>query len=117
MDKVFFERIKVLIKIAVPSYKTKEALYLVVLTGLLVIRTYMSIWLADVNGQVVKAIVNRNFAEFVRRVREQCSKECVSVDIRPDDVCDPFLRSQLCDGVLQQAPRHGLPQTPHLILP
>ena len=50
VDKVFFERIKVLLKIAIPSYKTKEALYLAVLTGLLVIRTYMSIWLADVNG-------------------------------------------------------------------
>ena len=50
MDQVFIDRIKELIKIAVPSYKTKEALYLVVLTCLLVIRTYMSIWLADVNG-------------------------------------------------------------------
>ena len=62
------ERIKVLIKLAVPSYKTKEALYLAVLTGLLVIRTYMSIWLADVNGQVVKAIVNKDFQEFLKRV-------------------------------------------------
>lgn len=50
MDKVFFERIKCLLKIAVPSYKSREAVYLVILTGLLVIRTYMSIWLADVNG-------------------------------------------------------------------
>jgi ABC transporter transmembrane region 2 len=70
---VFFERIKILIKIAIPSYKTKEALYIFVLTGLLVIRTYMSIWLADVNGQVVKSIVNRNFGEFVRRVSDLTS--------------------------------------------
>jgi hypothetical protein len=27
---------------------------------LLVIRTFLSIWLADVNGNIVKAIVNRN---------------------------------------------------------
>ena len=52
----------------VPSYNTKEAFYLVILTGLLVMRTYLSIWLADVNGQVVKAIVNRNFSEFLKRV-------------------------------------------------
>ncbi len=65
---MFLERIKQLIKIAVPSYKTKEALYIAVLTGLLVVRTYLSIWLADVNGQVVKAIVNRNFSEFIRKV-------------------------------------------------
>lgn len=61
-------RIKELIKIVVPSYKTKEAFYLVILTGLLVMRTYLSIWLADVNGQVVKAIVNRNFSEFLKRI-------------------------------------------------
>jgi ATP-binding cassette subfamily D (ALD) protein 3 len=52
----------------VPSWKTKEVLYIAVLTGLLVLRTYMSIWLADVNGQVVKAIVKRDFSEFIRRV-------------------------------------------------
>jgi len=60
VDKEFFARIKKLLKIAVPSYKSREAAYIVILTGLLVIRTYMSIWLADVNGQVVKAIVNRS---------------------------------------------------------
>ena len=65
---MFLARIKELLKIAVPSYKTKEFVYLVVLTGLLVVRTYLSIWLADVNGQVVKAIVNRNFSEFLKRV-------------------------------------------------
>jgi hypothetical protein len=68
VDKVFLARIKELVKIAIPSYKTKEALYVVVLTGLLVVRTYLSIWLADVNGQVVKSIVNRNFSEFIKRV-------------------------------------------------
>jgi len=52
----------------VPSYKSREAIYIVILTGLLVVRTYMSIWLADVNGQVVKAIVNRNLPEFLRKV-------------------------------------------------
>jgi ATP-binding cassette subfamily D (ALD) protein 3 len=28
----------------------------------------MSIWLADVNGRVVKAIVNKSFPEFVQRI-------------------------------------------------
>ena len=61
----------------VPSYKTKEAFYLVILTGLLVMRTYLSIWLADVNGQVVKAIVNRNFSEFLKRV-----SRCANFNVR-----------------------------------
>jgi hypothetical protein len=50
---VFLERIKKLIRIVVPSWNTKEALYLVVLTGLLVVRTFLTIWLADVNGRIV----------------------------------------------------------------
>ena len=38
------------------------------LTALLMARTLMSIWLADVNGKVVKAIVNKSFPEFLKRV-------------------------------------------------
>lgn len=55
---MFWERIKKLVAIAVPGWKTKEAFYLIVLSGLLVVRTYLSIWLADVNGQIVKSIVS-----------------------------------------------------------
>ena len=66
---MFLERIKKLIRIVVPSWNTKEALYLVVLTGLLVVRTFLTIWLADVQGRIVQAIVRRNLDEFVRRVR------------------------------------------------
>ena len=57
-----------LLKIAVPNYTCKEAKYLVILTLLLILRTQMSIWLADVNGRVVKSIVERNFSKFCYRV-------------------------------------------------
>jgi hypothetical protein len=66
------ERIKKLLRIAIPSYKSRESIYIVILTGLLVIRTYMSIWLADVNGQIVKSIVNRSLPEFLKRVIMLC---------------------------------------------
>jgi ATP-binding cassette subfamily D (ALD) protein 3 len=68
VDKIFWERIQKLLKIAVPSWKSKEAICLIVLSGLLVVRTYLSIWLADVNGQIVKAIVSQDFQQFLRRV-------------------------------------------------
>lgn len=35
---------------------------------LLVIRTLMSIWLADVNGRVVKAIVDKDLKQFIKRI-------------------------------------------------
>jgi hypothetical protein len=39
----------------------REAQYIYLLGVFLVIRTMLSIWLADVNGQIVKAIVNKDF--------------------------------------------------------
>mmetsp|Transcript_8599 Transcript_8599/g.6083 ORF Transcript_8599/g.6083 Transcript_8599/m.6083 type:complete len:85 (+) Transcript_8599:113-367(+) len=50
VDKEFFERIKQLIKIVIPRTDCQESRYIVVLSVLLVVRTYLSIWLADVNG-------------------------------------------------------------------
>ncbi len=68
MDKEFYAKIRQLVKVAVPNFHCKEFKYLVILTLLLVLRTQMSIWLADVNGKVVKAIVERNFNLFLYRV-------------------------------------------------
>ena len=68
VDKVFWQRLSRLTKIVLPSYKSREARYIYLLTILLVARTLMSIWLADVNGKVVKAIVNKSFSEFLKRV-------------------------------------------------
>ena len=55
-------------KIVCPSFRSREARYIYMLTILLVLRTLMSIWLADVNGKVVKAIVNKSFSEFLQRI-------------------------------------------------
>ena len=62
------ERIHKLIKIVIPTWTCKEAKYIMIMTLLLVLRTQMSIWLADVNGKIVKAIVARDFNKFVLRV-------------------------------------------------
>lgn len=59
-----------LIKRVIPSWTSIESQYLVFLSVLLVIRTMMSIWLADVNGRIVKAIVEKNWPLFVQRVSD-----------------------------------------------
>ena len=51
-----------------PSYSSKEFKYLIILTLLLILRTYMSIWLAEVNGRIVRAIVDRNWKLFCHRI-------------------------------------------------
>lgn len=68
VDNVFFEKIQKLLKNVVPSANCKESKYLVILSLLLVLRTYMSIWLAEVNGKIVKAIVDRNFKKFMMKI-------------------------------------------------
>ena len=68
VDAVFWKRIRKLLNHVFTSWTCQEAQYIYVLTVLLVIRTIMSIWLADVNGRVVKAIVNKSFTEFLQRV-------------------------------------------------
>ena len=68
VDADFMKKIKRLIKIVFPSKSCKESKYIVILTLLLVLRTQMSIWLADVNGRIVKAIIERNWNLFLKRV-------------------------------------------------
>lgn len=68
VDKEFFERIQKLLKIVIPSIRSKEVAHITTLTLLLVLRTLMSIWLAEVNGRVVRAIVNRSFPQFLKSV-------------------------------------------------
>ena len=113
MDKIFFERIKKLLLIAVPSWKTKEALYLAILTGLLIVRTFLTIWLADVNGRIVQSIVKRNLKDFISRVSNDF---LTFADPRPYALRDPLLDRELGHGVLQQAARDGLPRPPYQVL-
>ena len=57
-----------LIKVVVPSVKSKEAFLLALLSILLVARTMLSISISSVNGGVVKAIVTRDFNLFLNKV-------------------------------------------------
>ena len=70
VDSEFWKRLKKLVKIVLPNAVGREARYIYLLSVLLVVRTMMSIWLADVNGRVVKAIVNKSFPDFLQKVRD-----------------------------------------------
>ena len=68
MDAIFWSRIKKLVKIVIPTWKSEEVLDLALLTVFLVLRTFLSIYIAAVNGKIVKSIIQRDFGLFVRRV-------------------------------------------------
>lgn len=81
-----------LIKKVIPTWKCREVGYLAVLGVMLVVRTMLTIWLADVNGMVVKAIVNKDLKQFIYRV-----SYFLNIDFRPAFVRAPFVHDQLCD--------------------
>lgn len=68
VDAQFIKRVMKLIRIAIPSWKSREAANILGLTIALVLRTFLSIYLASINGAVVKAIVNTNFKAFVSSI-------------------------------------------------
>lgn len=53
MDAVFYERLSNLLRIVIPSLKSKEALLLVMHSSFLVFRTVLSLYVADLDGKCV----------------------------------------------------------------
>ena len=68
VDGVFLKRIKKLVKIVIPTWKCKEVLDLCLLTVFLVLRTFLSIYIAALNGTIVKSIIEGNKGVFIVRV-------------------------------------------------
>lgn len=68
VDMDFFKKMIKLVKIAIPKAFGRETLGISLLSGLLVLRTVLSIYISDVNGSIVKAIVNRNFLKFIKQI-------------------------------------------------
>jgi len=52
----------------IPSYKCSAILDIIQLTIFLVIRTYLSIFISNINGKIVKAIIKKNYPLFVKRI-------------------------------------------------
>lgn len=55
-------------KIAFPSWKDAVVFDLTTLTGFLVMRTFLSIYISKVNGNIVKHIVNFNMSSFLKEL-------------------------------------------------
>jgi ATP-binding cassette subfamily D (ALD) protein 3 len=68
VDMDFLTKLTKLIKIAIPRLVGRESLAIILLSGLLVLRTVLSIYISDVNGSIVKAIVNRSLPHFIKQI-------------------------------------------------
>lgn len=65
VNRQFFTQLVKLLKIAFPSVFSKECGLLTVHTLTLVIRTFLSIYVARLEGRIVKSIVGRDIAAFL----------------------------------------------------
>lgn len=65
VDKVFFDQLKRLIRIMIPGLWTVEAGLLSLHTLVLVVRTFLSIYVAQLEGRMVRHIVGRDVSSFV----------------------------------------------------
>jgi ATP-binding cassette subfamily D (ALD) protein 2 len=64
LDKQFFNEISYLIKIMFPKLLSKQMLYLLLHTVTLVSRTFISIYVAKLEGSLVKSIVKKHSNDF-----------------------------------------------------
>lgn len=68
VNGLFFKNFWRLLKIAVPSWKNSVVSDLATLTAVLVVRTFLSIYIAKVNGSIVKHIVKYDMKSFLGEI-------------------------------------------------
>eukprot|EP00388_Colpodella_angusta_P020059 GDKJ01050058.1.p1 GENE.GDKJ01050058.1~~GDKJ01050058.1.p1 ORF type:complete len:1348 (-),score=367.43 GDKJ01050058.1:221-4150(-) len=68
VTKTFLLKLIYLLRIAIPSPTCREVKIMLFLSTTLILRSFMSIWIAAVNGSVVKTIVSRDFRGFLREI-------------------------------------------------
>jgi len=65
VNSLFYKQLRQLLRIIVPGLWTKEFALLVTHTASLVSRTFLSVYVAQLDGHIVKAIVQRDVRRFV----------------------------------------------------
>ena len=68
MDAVFFERLGRILRIVIPSAKSKEASLLFLHSFFLVLRTLLSLYVASLDGSIVSALVRAQPRLFLWRI-------------------------------------------------
>ena len=66
VNKAFFRQLKQLLKIIIPGLWSKEFLLLSLHTLTLISRTFLSIYVATLDGKIVKTIVQKDAIKFMR---------------------------------------------------
>lgn len=68
VDAVFFERLRRLLKIVIPGAKSKEAMLIIAHSFFLVMRTIISLYVAELDGRIVSSLVRSKTREFLKGI-------------------------------------------------
>ncbi|KAG8967358.1 hypothetical protein FRC03_010103 [Tulasnella sp. 419] len=68
VDAVFYKRLSALLRIVIPSLRSKEALLLAMHSGFLVFRTVLSLYVADLDGRIVSSLVRAQTIPFLMNI-------------------------------------------------
>lgn len=68
LDRHFFQSLLRLLKIVIPGWRSKETRLLISHSFFLVLRTLISLRVAEMDGAIVKALVKGNGKEFLMRI-------------------------------------------------
>lgn len=68
VNMAFFRKLMKLLKIAIPKALGRETVTIITLSVLLVVRSVLSIYISEVNGSIVSAIVRRSLFMFIKQV-------------------------------------------------
>lgn len=68
LNREFFKSLMRLLKIVIPGWKSKETRLLISHTFFLVLRTLISVRVAEMDGAIVKALVKGRGKEFLKRI-------------------------------------------------
>ena len=68
INKQFFHQLRVLVRILVPGFRSDSFLLLVTHLTTLLTRTFLSVYIAHLDGAIVKSLVQRNPRDFLRSI-------------------------------------------------
>lgn len=68
LNREFFRSLLRLLKVVIPGWRSKESRLIMSHTFFLVLRTLISVRVAEMDGQIVKALVKGRGKEFLKRI-------------------------------------------------
>lgn len=68
VDAIFFQRLRRLLKIVIPNARSKEAILIITHSIFLVLRTFISLYVAELDGRIVSAFVRGRTRDFLKGI-------------------------------------------------